>query len=395
MTPHSVTSAADPGFDLRGFLLLIWSQKRTVVALTLATTIVAGVSYALTEKRYRASARIYSDQRSDAAVSTEAMIRYRAYLKDAPVAGVVFKQLGLDTPPLSMTEQRFREAIAIRPSDWGTIVVDVSLSDPAMASRAAEALARRLLEVVRAQDQALAETAQQLLQDGVEKAERDLASARQLIVEYRWKNPESVELTAQDRASMNRTLQDLQIEIPAARARLALTEEALAKVPATVTLKIQPLPQGGDAGGAPSATSTFLTEQVNPMYLTLSDRVTTQRSEVRSLETKRDQLRSALSLAQAAGRAETEKRAESEGRFAELQDDLAHFQRNRDQLREALSTARRDRATAKSGLQFLDQGVDMAQPEGLSLPATLIRGIAIGLLLSIVGVALWNMLRAQ
>jgi len=111
---------------------------------------------------------------------------YRAFLANQSLAAEVVREFHLDAPPSNLTPQRFLEAALNTEDGRGTnlISLQVTLSDPQLAARVANAMAERSVALSRSLEQREAVVARDFIKSQLDGARERLTQARDALSTY-------------------------------------------------------------------------------------------------------------------------------------------------------------------------------------------------------------------
>lgn len=364
------------GLDVAYYTHLLWRYRLLIALVTLAGGLGGWIVSRATANMYAGTARLTISQTEGSVAAADAVAKYQLQLKEESVLTSALKDLGLDRPPANATAADLRAAVSSRvDTAAGMLLVEANWTDPDVATRIARVVAQKALDAALERQRQSATLSQEVLRGQIDTTARSVAETQSALLDFREKNvaalgPRTVDAFEADRYDSAAVL----AEIPAERARLRTSRELLARTPATIFLE-----------RSPDKSAKF--EETNPVHTAVAGQVADSEARLAALEAKRDFYRTR------AAKGSTPKDQEglaAEMTLTQLQVAAKQAQQTLDQLTDAMLRALKAGASPDVGLQAVSETAAPARRLGRSTSAHVARGVAIGFVLSVLGILFFH-----
>ena len=303
--PPAVSSRDEQGneLDLAEYARVLWQRRWSIASAALVCgSLLAGWSF-LAPRQFEAAATL-AVAASKLGSDTSRQVTTGDFLplvRSRTVAAQVIAELRLHEPPHLLSTTDFIEKV-LRVEDLRTtslIELRVTLNDPALAARAANAVARRAIELSRKLNQDEAVQARDYIKEQLDEARVRREQAATALEDFR--KTAQIELLREDLEAMldaRGGLLQLQVDTEAERARLGRSEQELAGQERTgsVLRSIDSNPtmlEGAREAGASPGDALRLQmreEYVNRVFDRLTEDVAETRASLAALEKRQTQL---------------------------------------------------------------------------------------------------------
>lgn len=285
-------SLYDDETPLREYLLVLWSRRWLLLAVSLACGL-AALAVGMTGARiYEASVTITVSPPKTTQVGEVAspisVTMVRAIAESQSIAAKLVKEFGLDAEPTRLSPQAFRGGALVveAPRETNMVIARVRLARSDLPARVANRLAE--LAIQDAQRQSKEETARtgEYIKAQVNQAAARLGAIQARLREFQQRAQiEALRGEVDAELAQRADLIPLEIDIAAERASLTRAEDELVER----SRNLQPRSGTAKSGGASEGRETKL-DSSTPVDGNLEDRIAERRTRIAGLEKRRAEL---------------------------------------------------------------------------------------------------------